>query len=78
MLKTWTQKGTVRDVDGTVWECMWQQLEGEPLPRTTPVRLRKPGAEEYTHMVEADYSPDRFKPELIDGAFKAVSRFQKY
>ena len=70
------REGIVQDAAGETWECRWQQLVGYPLPTTTPVQLRRPGTDEYTHFVTAQYSADYFEPSFIDGKCAPLERSQ--
>ena len=63
------ETGLVRDSEGVQWECRWQGREGDPIPKTTHVRLRRVGRDITTHYVDAPCAPDIFRPEIIDGDF---------
>ena len=71
-MKRFNESGLVRDSKGNEWKCRWQRLEGYPIPNTTRVRLRPVGAHTDTHYVVAQWSPDIFQPDLIDGTFVAL------
>ena len=68
-VRLFNKTGLIRDSDGVEWECRWMRLDGSPIPKTTPVRLRPPGSDIDTHYVDAPWMADIFAPGLIDGDF---------
>ncbi len=68
-MKLFDESGLVCDLNHNQWECRWQRLEGYPMPHTTHVHLRPVGADADTHYVVAQWSPDIFQLDLIDGKF---------
>ncbi len=73
-MQQYKETGLVRDSEGVQWECRWQRLEGYPIPKTTRVRLRKPGTDTDSHYVDAPWAADIFRPGLIDGDFVPIRR----
>ena len=71
-MRLFDETGWVRDLYGVKWECRWQRLDGHPIPKITRILLRPPGSDIDTHYVDAGWTADTFRLELIDGDFKPL------
>ncbi len=70
------ETGLVSDSNGVQGECRWQHLDGDPIPKVTRVRLRRPGSDIETHYVDAPWMAHVFQPVLIDGDFVPLKRLR--